>query len=253
MKDVFADLQKRADAGDVAAATRLYRDVGLCRRFERLDRDNAKLSDELLAQPVDAMTAEQLKNYRAQLDGVESRRLNMQSIRTLCDGAGQDALDSLLPNLQRAAQLGEPFARACYLERGPNYDPGHLLDHPERLSSYRRDARAMIQAGIDSGDWRVIDVLRNAYRPGASNLLSAAVGGDAEQRYRYLKLYRLGASAERDGGEIERDLQRAAAKLSAAQIAQADAWADQTFDRQFQAKPIDADGPLWDPCVFPYD
>ncbi|MGO1070956.1 hypothetical protein [Lysobacter sp. CA199] len=250
---MYADMQARADAGDVAAATRLYRDVSLCRRFERLDRDNAKLSDELLAQAVDSMNAEQLKSYRAQLDGVESRRQNMNSIRDLCDGAGQDALDSLLPNLRRAAQLGEPYARACYLERGPNYDPGSLLDHPERLGSYRRDAQALIQAGLDGGDWRVVDVLRNAYQPGSSNLLSAAVGTDPYQRYRYLKLFGLGAPAGQDRGEIESDLQRAAAKLSAAQIAQADAWAGKTFNDDFQAKPIGADGPLWDPCVFPYD
>ncbi|MFD0319605.1 hypothetical protein [Lysobacter gummosus] len=251
LKSAFADLRTRAAAGDIAAATRLYRDLSLCRRFERLDRDNAQLSDDLLGQTVASMSAQQLKNYRAQLDAIESRKQALDGMRALCDGADQEMLDQLLPNLQRAALAGEPYARACYLERGPNYDPGSLLDHPERLGSYRRDVQAMIQAGVEDGDWRVIGVLRNAYQPGASTLLSAAVGTDAYSRYRYLKLFRLGMPS--DHGEIDRDLQAAAGRLSAAQLAQADVWAARTFDHDFQGKPIDADGPLWDPCVFPYE
>lgn len=248
---VFADLQARADAGDAAAATRLYRDVSLCRRFERLDRDNANLSEQLLGQNVASMGAQQLKNYRSQLDAVEARKQNLDGLRALCDGASRDMLDSLVPNLQRAAQLGDAYARACYLDRGPGYDPASLLDHPQRLAGYRNSAREMIETGIADGDWRVIDLLHGAYQPGADTLLSAVLGTDAYQRYRYLKLYRLGNSA--DAGPLERDLARVSARLSAAQITQADAWAQQTFERNFQGRPLGSDGPLWDPCVFPYE
>lgn len=256
LKYVFADLQARANAGDAAAATRLYRDLNLCRRYERLDRDNAKLSDELLGQAVDRMSPQQLQNYRAQLDAVESRGQTLGGLRALCDGASADMLDSLVPNLQRAAQLGDAYARACYLERGPNYDPASLLDHPQRLGDYRRETQQMIDAGIESGDWQVVNLLRGAYEPGASNLLSAVVGKQAYQRYRYLKLFRLGAGSDRsiaDPAQLDQDLRAASMKLTTAQITQADAWAEQTFTRNFQGKPIGADGPLWDPCVFPYE
>lgn len=253
LKYLFADLQARANAGDVAAATRLYRDVSLCRRFESLDRDNAKLSDELLGQAVGSMNAEQLKNYRAQLDDVESRRQTMDRFRALCDGASSEMLDSLVPNLQRAAQLGEPYARACYLDRGPNYDPASLLDHPERLGSYKRDALAMIEAGVEQGDWRVIDLVRGAYRPGTANFLSAAIGKDPYQRYRYLKLFRMGADSDSSRADADRDIDAVAKQLSAAQITQADAWASKAFEQNFQGKPIGAEGPVWDPCVFPYE
>lgn len=256
LKYVFADLQARANAGDAAAAIRLYRDLNLCRRYERMDRDNAKLSDELLSQAVDTMTPQQLKNYRAQLDAVESRGQNLGGLRALCDGASADMLDSLVPNLQRAAQLGDAYARACYLDRGPNYDPASLLDHPQRLGDYRRSAQQMIDTGIERGDWQVVSLLRGAYEPGAATLLSAAVGKEAYQRYRYLKLFRLGAGSDRsiaDPGQLDQDLRAASMKLTSAQITQADAWAEQTFTRNFQGKPIGADGPLWDPCVFPYE
>lgn len=251
LKYVFADLQARADAGDAAAATRLYRDLNLCRRFARMDRDNTRLSEQLLGQDVAGMSTPQLGNYRAQLDAVESRKQNLDGLRALCDGTGEDLLDSLVPNLQRAAQLGDAYARACYLDRGPNYDPASLLDHPQRLGAYRRSAEQMIEAGIADGDWRVIDLVHGAYQPGADNLLSAVLGRDAYQRYRYLKLYRLGDGG--DAGALDRDLAQASAQLSAAQITRADAWARQTFERNFRGRPLGADGPLWDPCVFPYE
>lgn len=256
LKYVFADLQARANAGDAAAATRLSRDLDLCRRYERLDRDNARLSDELLGQAVDTMSPQQLKNYRAQLDAVESRGLNLGGLRALCDGASADMLASLVPNLQRAAQLGDAHARACYLDRGPNYDQASLLDHPQRLGDYRRSAQQMIDTGIENGDWQVVNLLRGAYEPGAASLLSAVVGKEAYQRYRYLKLFRLGAGSDpsaADPAQLDKDLRAASMKLTTAQITQADAWAEQTFTRNFQGKPIGADGPLWDPCVFPYE
>lgn len=251
LKYVFADLKARADAGDAAAATRLYRDLDLCHRIGRLDRDNTKLSDELLGQGVDRMDPQQLANYRAQLDAVESREQNMRGLRALCDGVGADMLDYRMPGLRRAAQLGEPYARACYLDRGPGLDPAGLVDHPERLAAYRSDAKEMIEQGIAEGDWRVIDLLRRANEPSAASPLTAVIGDDPYQRYRYLKLYRLGAPSEQV--VLDRDIAALSAKLTSAQNAQADAWAMKTFNGNFRGRSVDADGGLWDTCVFPYD
>lgn len=252
LKDLFSDLQARADAGDIAAATRLYRDLGMCRRLDNLELGNSQLADDLLGQALDAMDAEQLKNYRAQLDAIESRKHNMDRLHTLCDGVSEAMLDSLVRNLQRAAQLGETYARACYLDRGPNFDLRGFLGHPEMLGSYRRSAGTMIEAGIAAGDWQVVNLLRAAYEPGAQNLLSAVVGKEPDQYYRHLKLFHLGAESDR-GGQLDRDLAGAAAKLTPTQRAEADAWAQATFRNNFRSRPLDADGPLWDPCVFPYE
>lgn len=249
LKRAYAGLQARSDAGDLAAATRLYRDLSQCRRYARLESEVRRYSDELLAARDDAGSAEQRQNLRAGLEAAESNERSLEALRAQCEGVDAAMLGALTPNLQKAALLGEPYARACYLARGPGVDAAGLLDHPERLSAYRGNARALIERGIADGDWRVLDQLRGAYEPGADSLLAAAVGKDPLQRYRYLKLFRLGAPSQ--PGVTDEDLAMAAAKLNPTQLADAEAWASRTFNQNFHGRAIDADGPLWDPCVFP--
>lgn len=245
----FAALQARADAGDRAAATRLYRDLSLCRRLARLEGDTRRYSDEVLGKRGERLSGQGLQHYRAELEAAEANERVLEDMRALCAGADGAMLGALAPNLLKAATLGEPYARACYLARGPGIDPAGLLDHPERLSAYRGNARTLIERGIADGDWRVLDQVRAAYEPGADTLLAAVVGADPQQRYRYLKLFRLGAPAQ--AGAADADLAAAAAKLSPSQLAEADAWAARTYNQNFHGRAIDADGPLWDPCVFP--
>ncbi|HJR72797.1 MAG TPA: hypothetical protein VJ806_04080 [Luteimonas sp.] len=253
LQNVFAELQSRANAGDVAAATRLYRDLSLCGRFLGIDWANSQLADELLGEGVDSMPPEQLDNYQAQLEAIESRKRNVARLHAMCDGADAAMLDSLVPNLQRAAQLGEPNARACYLARGPGYDARSLIDHPERLAAYRRNVPALIDAGLAAGDWKVVDILRNAYEPGADGLLAGALGADPDRYYRYLKLYRLGAEPYR-ARKLDRQLAAAAARLAPERRNEADAWAENAFRRDFDAgNSTESTVSGWDPCSFPYE
>lgn len=248
LKRGFAALQARADAGDAGAATRLYRDLSQCRRFVRLERDVRRYSDEVMA-GGDGADARSRQGSRAALEAAEANERVLDALRAQCQGVDAAMLGALVPNLHKAALLGEPYARACYLARGPGLDAAGLLDHPERLSAYRGTARTLIERGIADGDWRVLDQLRGAYEPGADSLLAAAVGDDAAQRYRYLKLFRLGAPSQ--PGASDEDLATAAARLGPTQLAEAEAWATRTFNQNFHGRRIDADGPLWDPCVFP--
>lgn len=253
LKDVFSDLQARANAGDVAAATRLYRDLSLCSRFRGIGWANARLADELLSERVDTMEPEQLGNYRAQLEAVESREQNTQKFRDLCDGASDAMLDSLVPNLRKAAQLGEESARACYLSVGPNYDASSLISHPEWLGAYRNSVSSLIDAGIAAGDSRIVNIVRDAYQPGSKTMLSGVLGSDPYQHYRYLKLYRLDAEPDATGN-LDRQLAAAAAQLEPEQRAEADNWAETTFRQNFNRSDLtqpSVEG--WDPCVFPYE
>lgn len=253
LQNVFAELQSRANAGDVAAATRLYRDLSLCGRFRGIDWANSQLADELLEEGVKGMPPEQLENYQAQLEAIESRKRNMARLHALCDGADAAMLDSLVPNMQKAAQLGEPNARACYLATGPNYDARSLIDHPERLAAYRLSVPALIDAGLAAGDWKVVDILRDAYQPGADGLLAGVLGADPERYYRYLKLYRLGAEPYRTR-KLDQQLAAAAAQLAPERRDEADAWAQTVFHRDFDAgNSTESTVTGWDPCSFPYE
>lgn len=253
LKKVYRDLKARADAGDVAAATRLYRDLHICGYLDSVEWSFARVADELLDQKVDTTDAGKMEDYRVQLDAIESRKQAMQKFRSLCDGVDRTMLDSQLPSLQKAAQLGEEHARACYLARGPNYDPRGLMQHPEWLESYRANIKSMIDTGLAAGDWKVVDILRNAYQPGSDSMLSGVLGSDPILYYRYLKLYRLGAEPYR-AEEIDRQLAAAATRIKPEQRADADLWAQSTFQQEFDdGNSTESTVPGWDPCSFPYD
>lgn len=249
----FAELKIAADGGDLAASTRLYRNLDLCHRLRSAAWSNAVLAGELLDTQTRGMSAAQLENYRAQLDGIESRRQNARRMSELCDGADAATLDSLVPSLHQAAQLGEPYARACYLAMGPGLDMRALARHPEWIDTYRTSVPGMVEAGLAAGDWAMVNVLRTALQPGAEGLLGGALDADPVQHFRYLKLYRLGAGAG-DIAVLDQQLAVAAARLSPQQRAEAETWADTTFRRDFGGRPsAGAPGLDRDPCVFPHE
>lgn len=252
-KGYFPDLRAAADAGDLVASTRLYRGLSLCHRLRAMDWSNTLLANELLDAQTRTMLPAQLQGYQAQLDAIESRKQNAQRLQARCDTADAAMMDSLVPSLMRAAQLGETHARACYLAMGPNYDARALARHPEWLETYRASVPAMIDAGLAAGDWRIVNVLRNAYQPGADSLLAGVLDSDPEQHFRYLKLYRLGAGAG-DAEVLDRQLAAAAARLPPQRLAEAAEWAETTFRRDFNGRSATAaaDAGL-DPCVFPYE
>lgn len=252
LKNAFAQLQARAEAGDAAAATRLYRNVGFCNRLPALDWTLTRTADELLAQNTGAMSAQQLRDYKIQLDAIEERKPVMQRFRDLCEGADADMLASLVPSLKRAAELGDTDARACYLKQGPNLDPRSFATRPELLDGYRRSVNSLIDAGLAAGDWKVVDIVRHAARSDSDSLLGGLLGSDPTLHYRYLKLYRLGLGP-RDGARLDSQLDSAATGLSSAQRVDADVWARTALQKNFRGSPAQDAPEGWDPCGFSYE
>lgn len=249
LKDSFARLQARANAGDADAASRLVRDLDRCNRLRGSQWKHADATDALTRRSTEGMSAAQLRTYQALLDSMALRQQAVSKDQALCDGVSQQMLDTLVPNIAQAAKLGDKQARACYLDRGPLYDAHSLLRHPESLRAYRSAASAMIQSGLDAGDWRVVDLLRQAYEPGSNSLLAGVLGNDPVQHYRYLKLYRLGAESHRADG-LDRQLAPIASTLSPAQIAEADAWAQTELRTRFRDASTQTTPTGWDACAF---
>lgn len=249
LKNTFAELQARARAGDAAAAARLFRDLDRCSRLRGSAWKNAAATVDLTSRKTDGMNPAQLRTYQMLMDTMELRQQAVRQAQDLCAGVGDDMLGSLVDNLAQAARLGDKEARACYLGRGPTYDARSLLAHPESLRTYRSNAAAMIDAGLAAGDWRVVDLLRQAYEPGAQGLLAGLVGADPVQHYRYLRLYRLGAEPHRAAG-LDRQLATAASQLSPAQLADANQWAQATLRDRFNGNSTAATPPGWEACAF---
>lgn len=250
LKDIFVELQARANAGEKAAAMRLYRELNHCIRLRGIDREYSRMTDDTLGQNPGEMDSGQLDNYQAQLEAIENNRHVLGKMQENCTSVSDAMYASLVPNLQRAAELGDADARACYLSRGPLFDMRNSAAHPEWFDAYRDHARTLIDAGIAAGDWKVVDILRGAYEPGSTSPLAGLLGSDPYQYYRYLKLYRTGAG-QGGGAALDRQLADAAADLTPAQLGDADAWASQTFSKSFQGRSSDSADGQSDACLFP--
>jgi len=249
LKDTFAKLQARANAGDAEAAKRLVRDLDRCSRLRGAEWKSSGTTNDLVNRKTDDMSPAQLRTYQMLLETMALRQQDARKDQELCSGVSDEMLGTLVANIAQAARLGDEDARACYLGRGPLYDARGLLDHPGLLQSYRNDASAMIDAGLAAGDWRVVDLLQQAYEPGAQSLLAGLVGADQVQHYRYLRLYRLGAEQHRVA-RLDQQLAATAANLSPAQLAEADEWARRTLRSNFEGNSTNTTPPGWEACAF---
>ena len=249
LKDTYTQLQARADAGDAGAASRLLRDLDRCRRLRGSEWGNANATAGLVNRNTDGMSPEQLRTYQMLLDAMELRQQRARKSQEQCAEVSDEMLDTLIVSLTQAARLGDEDARACYLGRGPLYDARSLLNHPGLLQNYRNDASTMIDAGLAAGDWRVVDLLQQAYEPGAQSLLAGLVGADPVQHYRYLRLYRLGAEQHRIA-RLDQQLAAAAANLTPVQLADANEWAQTTLRGNFKGDSTSATPQGWEACAF---
>ncbi len=236
---IYDELKSRADAGDVAAAARLFQDAQHCFRTRMTMRMTPRSAAALLRQDTSKLNAEQLKEHEENLARVERQIEDARAGNAGCEGL-TDAQLQLAPLALQAAKLGDADASRCYVS-GIFLYTGGLLDHPEWLAQYRSSALPLAQAAIERGDWAMVAQLSNGY---SGELffapLGQLLGNDPAQAYHYLKLQRLGA---RDGSVLRLDDELAAAtrELSVEQIAEGDAWAQDVYLRYFGGQPADSD------------
>lgn len=247
LAESFTDLLARTNRGDAAAASRLYRDLSHCMTAAAVIQADTRLADDVLARPAPGTSAEQ---QQSMLDFAQAKMETAARLKTLCDGVTDDMRRQLAPVALQAAQLGDAAARDCYVHRGPMVNPQGMIDSPESLDQYRAQAPGLIDAAIAQGDWKMVDMLAYAYGPGSVTMLAGIVGHDPVQRYRYLKLFQLGADSSAEP-RLERQLAEAASALGADQVAAADAWAQTTFEQHFSGSSTEATPPHWNACAVP--
>lgn len=251
LKDMFAELQARSSAGDVHAAVRLYREVNRCILLRGVDWNYGVDANAAMNAKTEGMGTEELQNYQAELDRISEGQQMMQKVRDVCAGATSSMFRSMVPTIRQAALLGDSDARACYLSRGPTIDPRAFVDQPELIEDYRRSAQSLIDSGLAAGDWKVVDILRDAYRAGSQSMVAGLVGSDPAQYYKYLKLYRLGPDPYRSD-ELDRELAAVKELLTPAQLDEADSWVSERLPN-FAGHSAESTAPGWDPCTFPYE
>ncbi len=244
LKDIFADLKARADANDATAASALFQDLRTCTRTRDLQQLLPKVVPSMLAEGSPTDSEEILKSRDAMLQGMQKQLDFVQRNQTFCADLDNATLDQYVPALLKAAQLGDAKAARCYLGGGVEQSSA-LLDHPEWINDFKQNALSIADQGIRQGDWGVAGLMGRAYQgllP--SSFLSQLTGVDAEKAYQYLKLQRLGTQGN-FVKRIDNQIADAAANLTPEQIAQSDAWVQQTYAQYYgrsESQPFNAIG-----------
>jgi hypothetical protein len=240
LTQIFDELKARADAGDAAAASRLFRDLELCKRVDELRRALPDMvsyaEDSNNDKPSSGhFSAEQmLERSQRMLDFVKHNE-------TTCAGLDQNQINAITPAMLEAAQLGDRDARDCYVTTTMFSRIPGLLDHPEWLTQYKQHALPFVESAIQEGDWRVVDMLQHAYAGDlVGTLLGQQVGTDPALAYRYLKLLRLGAIVR--AASLDQQLAEAQRRLTPDEIADATSWAQDTYARYFAGSSSDEIG-----------
>jgi hypothetical protein len=239
LAQTFDKLKARADAGDAAAASRLYHDLHRCHEMQRKQRNIERRAAALLDRDTRKLLPEELEDHDRMLQSLQEDLQEIHAYGDPCAGMTREQVDSLVPVTLRAAQLGDVKAIDCYVGSYFGAMPG-LLDHPEWLADFRGNTAPLFDIAVHRGDWGAVELLHQAFgnfsygTPGAQ-----AFAPDAASDYRYLRLERLGARDVRFAAKLDRELDQVAAGLTSAQVAVADAWAGDAYARYFDGTPSD--------------
>jgi len=233
LKDTYDELKARADAGDAAAASRLFRDIARCRLAHRFERSEPEMLSVTAIRDDKKNSADQLTAQNNILNFLQKQVDFVKQSNSTCAGVDTSLLDDEIPASLRAAQLGDGRALDCYVGMEFMDAPG-LLDHPEWLTQYKSNAMMLAQTALQNGDWIVVSLLQDAYSGRfGSALLGQLTGTDQALYYRYLVLNRLGTNDE-FAGYLDRKITEASSSLTPDQISSANAWAQDAYSRYFK-------------------
>jgi len=240
LAQIYDELKARADAGDAAAASRLYQDTRRCMAV--LDRV------VMLRGFVANTQHEDDSDSGSNADAMAWRRANLPSVRrdlakevqlatSRCADLSPAQLQ-IMPAALRAAQLGDNAAADCYVGMPVSFARG-LMDHPEWLLQYKKNALALADAAIRRGDRTMVEQLQMSYAEKGVNgidLLHQLTGTDPAMAYRYGRLLLLAVTP--DVSKVYLDQQRSLAleSLSPEAVRAGDIWADEVH-RYFSADP----------------
>lgn len=236
LKQSFAELKARADAGDAAAASRLFRDIETCASVQHLNQMMPFISNRL--GDLSAAPAAGAPRGNGML-GMVQRGLDFADKNAvLCADISADQMGALVPATLQAAQLGDAQAADCYVGANLNTWPD-VLNNPGWISDYKSNAMPLATAAVQQGDWAMVGLLASVYAGGVrnNNLLNQVTGSDASLAYSYAKLMSLGQPAGNASSRASANLTTLANQLTPDQVQSADAWAQNMYKQYFNATP----------------
>jgi len=237
LKDTFADLKTRADAGDTAAASRLFQDLQHCAEAQRIGQFLPAMANRMLNANAGSPDAAQRADREL---GMVQRGLDFaQGSAALCADVSPAQMAALVPTTLQAAQGGDEQAADCYVGANLNTWPD-VINNPDWVSDYKNNALPLATAALQQGDWAMVGMLASANAGSIrnNNMLNQVTGTNIQQAYTYAKLMSLGqpsgvAASQRSTNALS----TLSSQLSADQISAADAQAQQMFQQYFNGAP----------------
>ncbi len=238
LKQTFAELKARADAGDAAAAARLFHDIQSCAEVQRINQMMPNLANRVLNNDPASMSPGAARRSDRMLGMIQKNLDFAQDNAALCADVGPDEMAALVPATLEAAQGGDPQAANCYVGANLNNWPD-VLDNPDWISDYKQNALPLATAAVQQGDWPMVGLMASAYAGGvrSNNMLTQVTGANPVQAYSYAKLMSLGQPAGNTSNRAANNLTSLAGQLSSDQLQTADAWAQNAYQQYFASTP----------------
>lgn len=201
---ILPELERRAAAGEAAAACRIAADRATCgwlraqrehhlawaaNSQRRLEANAASASPEAAARGMREFQAE-LERRESQLDAVEAR----------CAGVPTPTPGQVAADWRRAAQLGSRSAMRLWAS-GRAIQPNGILDAMDELVAYRAEGPAMARRLVAEGDLAMTLALANATAPLSSRTMTLLGQAVEEDPALSLALFRRALAALESAGE----------------------------------------------------
>jgi hypothetical protein len=238
LTEIFDELKARADAGDAAAASRLFQDMQQCAEAQRLSHSLPAIANRMLNGNLPS-SPDEIERSDRQLDRVQRGLELQENSAAMCAGLSSNQMAALVPTTLAAAQLGDPQAADCYVGANLNAWPD-VLNNPNWISDYKNSALPLANAAVQQGDWSMVGLLAsaNAGSPRNNNMLNQVTGTDPLQAYTYAKLMSLGQPAGTPPSNRSTNaLSTLSSQLTPEQIQAADAQAQSMYQQYFNATP----------------
>jgi hypothetical protein len=180
------------------------------------------------------------KAYASCLNNLVDAQDRMSAAEAAMAGCGNDGdvRDNYYNATKSAAKAGDPDAQLCYLQSDfldlagkPNYTDAGVEEYKATAPQYVDDA-------FKRGDWRIVYLLTTQHfhpTSGYLNLLDNI--GDPVTTYKMDKLLRLGSSGEYAGDLDALSDDLAHGPQLQGKVAEADAWARETYTQYFAGVP----------------
>jgi hypothetical protein len=190
-----------------------------------------------------------------ELDTSQQRMQDLNLRLGACAELDEKELDDLrYKAVTEAAQLGDVDAQMCFVQSDFDLRKNHKLSDDD-IEKYQIDAISYVTNGLQRGDWRVPQLMTTSARvlSHSRGFLSLVTDADDLTVYKMTRLLSLGAAGDyavklkNTLAEYVESSKTTSSGLSAEQLAEGDAWAQDEYRQYFASSPVLTAAP--NPCA----